>query len=276
LAEKIVDKLFRGDMLHVASLLTPKSFQLIYLDPPFATGREQLGSKKGLAYDDRWVGDLDTYLPWLKERLLAVYDLLTDDGSLVLHLDWRASHYARVILDEIFGRQGFINEIIWHYTGGGRSKTRFSCKHDTLLWYSRSRRPVFNIDAVRVPYKKTSGYAKAGIVAASGRHYLPDPLGTPVDDVWEIPIINPMATERVGYPTQKPLKLLTRLIEGLTNPGDLVGDFCCGSGTTLVVAQSLGRHWVGSDISAAAVKCAATRLRKECQIEGDITADCAD
>ncbi|KAF1082411.1 MAG: DNA modification methyltransferase [Candidatus Rifleibacterium amylolyticum] len=259
-----VNRLFRGDMLHVASLLVPGSFRLIYLDPPFLTGREMVGSKKHLSYDDRWEGELDSYLPWLKERLQAMFSLLMVDGSLVLHLDWRASHYARVMLDEIFGRQGFINEIIWHYTGGGRSKTRFSCKHDTLLWYSRSARPVFNIDAVRVPYKKTSGYAKSGIVAASGRHYKPDPRGTPVDDVWDIPIINPLAAERVGYPTQKPLALIQRLIVALSNPGELIGDFCCGSGTTLVAAQKLGRSCVGSDISQAATACAAARLRNEC------------
>jgi len=260
----MMNRIVRGDMLHVASLLAPQSFRLIYLDPPFLTGREQVGTVEGMAYDDRWEGQLDSYLPWLKERLQALYSLLLPDGSLVLHLDYRASHYARVMLDEIFGRRGFINEIIWHYTGGGRSKRRFSCKHDTLLWYSRSEKPVFNIDAVRVPYKETSGYAKGGIVAASGRKYMPDPRGTPVDDVWDIPIINPMANERVGYPTQKPLVLLDRLILALSNPGELVGDFCCGSGTTLVSAQTLKRHWVGCDVSEAAVKCATERLRSEC------------
>ena len=253
-------------MLHVASLLTPASFRLIYLDPPFLTGKEQIGSKKSLTYDDRWPGELDSYLPWLKSRLQALYPLLCSNGSLMLHLDWRTTHHARVMLDEIFGRAGFINEIIWHYTGGGRSKRRFSCKHDTLLWYSRSSKPVFNIDAVRLPYKKTSGYAKSGIVASSGRRYMPDPRGTPVDDVWDIPIINPMASERIGYPTQKPLSLLTRIIETLSNPGDLVGDFCCGSGTTLVSAQQLGRPWFGSDMSPAAIDCTRQRLQNECNI----------
>lgn len=273
-SSKAVNKLFRGDMLHVASLLMPASFRLIYLDPPFLTGREQVGSKKHLAYDDR--GDLDSYLPWLEQRLEAVYDLLLADGSLILHLDWRVSHYARVLLDKIFGRQGFINEIIWHYTGGGRSKTRFSCKHDTLLWYSRSNRPVFNIDAVRVPYKKTSGYAKGGIKAASGRHYMPDPRGTPVDDVWDIPIINPLAKERVGYPTQKPLMLIKRLIEALSDPGDLVGDFCCGSGTTLVAAHQLGRVWVGSDILVSAIECTHARLQRECGSDNSLPINVQD
>ncbi len=250
--------------MRVASSLAEQSFRLIYLDPPFLTGREQIGTREGFSYDDRWDGELDSYLPWLKNRLQALYGLLLPDGSLILHLDYRVSHYARVILDEIFGRRGFINEIIWHYTGGGRSKRRFSCKHDTLLWYSRSEKPVFNIDAVRVPYKETSGYAKGGIMSASGRKYMPDPRGTPVDDVWDIPIINPMANERVGYPTQKPLALLDRLILALSDQGDLVGDFCCGSGTTLVSAQTLKRRWVGGDISEAAVKCASERLHLEC------------
>ncbi len=259
--------LLQGDMLKIMRTLLPGSFRLIYLDPPFLTGREQKGTKEGMVYDDRWAGNLDSYLPWLKDRLKAAFSLLVADGSLVLHLDYRAAHYAKVMLDEIFGRDGFINEIIWHYTGGGRSKRRFSCKHDTLLWYSRSTRPVFNIDAVRVPYKPTSGFAKGGIVAASGRKYAPDPRGTPVDDVWDIPIINPLANERVGYPTQKPLLLLNRIISALSNPDDLVGDFCCGSGTTLVCAQALGRRWVGCDVSRAAIECVVERLQKECGVE---------
>ncbi len=250
-------------MLHVASLLTRGTFRLIYLDPPFLTGREQVGTREGLSYDDRWEGELESYLPWLQQRLEALFPLLCSDGSLVLHLDYRTSHYARVMLDQIFGRRGFINEIIWHYTGGGRSKRRFSCKHDTLLWYSRSQKPIFNIDAVRVPYKPTSGYAKGGIVAASGRKYLPDPRGTPVDDVWDIPIINPMSHERTGYPTQKPLALLQRLILALSNPGELVGDFCCGSGTTLIAAEQLQRRWLGCDISGQATDCIIKRFAAE-------------
>jgi DNA modification methylase len=257
-------------MLNVASLLPSDSFRLIYLDPPFLTGREQVGARKEYSYRDSWSNDLDTYLPWLQKRIEAIKPLLFADGSLVLHLDWRAAHYAKVMLDQMFGRKNFINEIIWHYTGGGRSKRRFSCKHDTLLWYSCGERPVFNIDAMRVPYKETSGYAKGGIRAASGKLYKPDPRGTPVDDVWDIPIVNPRAKERVGYPTQKPLLLLKRLIEALTAPGDLVGDFCCGSGTTLVSAEQLGRRWAGSDESGAAINCACERLKAEADVSAEI------
>jgi DNA modification methylase len=260
-------KLYRGDMLDVASLLEPESFRLIYLDPPFLTGRQRIGSKTEYTYDDRWKGKLDAYLPWLETRLKAFAPLLQQGGSMVLHLDWRAAHYAKVMLDEIFGHENFINEIIWHYTGGGRSKTRFSCKHDTLLWYARKQKPYFDIDAVRVPYKETSGYARGGIRAASGRKYLPNPKGTPVDDVWDIPIINPMASERVGYPTQKPKILLQRIIAALSAPGELVGDFCCGSGTTLVCAELMGRRWVGSDQSPKALECTTSRLLDEADLK---------
>jgi len=194
-------------MLDVAPILIKNSFQLIYLDPPFQSGRERVGSNSGWKYPDQWDGKLKSYLPWLRQRLEVIYKLLAENGSFVLHLDWRASHYAKVILDEIFGYDNFVNEIIWHYTGGGRSKKRFSYKHDTLLWYSKGSKPVFNLDSTRIPYKKTSGYAKSGIKSASGKLYKPNPKGTPVDDVWDIPILNPLAHERVGYPTQKPLIL---------------------------------------------------------------------
>ena len=122
---------------------------------------------------------------------------------------------------------------------------------------------MYNLDAVRVPYKATSGFAKGGIVSAAGKKYMPNPLGTPIDDVWDIPIVNPMSNERVGYPTQKPIALLTRLISALTNEGDLVGDFCCGSGTTLVAAKQLNRRYFGCDISKAAVETALSRLKGE-------------
>jgi len=166
------------------------------------------------------------------------------------------------MLDEIFGYECFVNEIIWHYTGGGRSRKRFSCKHDSLLWYANESPPLFHLDAIRVPYKPTSGYARGGIVSAAGKKYLPHPDGTPVDDVWDIPIINPMSEERVGYPTQKPLALMERLIAALTSEDDLVGDFFCGSGSTLVAARNLGRRWVGGDRSPAAIRCAKDRLEK--------------
>ena len=213
-----------------------------------------------VSYDDRWPGGFDAYLDWLEARLAAVRPLLCENGSLVVHLDHRAVHEIKVRLDRLFGRERFVNEIIWHYTGGGRSKSRFSCKHDTLLWYANGPGPFFDPDAVRVPYKPTSGYAQGGITSKAGKKYHPHPAGTPVDDVWDIPIVNPLAAERTGYPTQKPLALLERLISALSAPGDLVGDLFCGSGTTPVAAARLGRRWLAADRSTDALAVTASRL----------------
>jgi site-specific DNA-methyltransferase (adenine-specific) len=301
--------LYLGDCAEVAPSLPAGQVRLIYLDPPFNTGKERVGSTRNIPlgdaagegarsgcrsamaseephrYGDAWPSLTSDFLPWLRTRIEAMVPLLMPNGSLVLHLDARTVHYAKVMLDELLGPRQFVNEIIWHYTGGGRSRRRFSAKHDTLLWYVNKRGrfparekdvspfqpkrmcpllpllPFFDADAVRQPYKPTSGYAKAGIVSAAGKRYQPHPAGTPVDDVWDIPIVNPLAAERCGYPTQKPLALLERLIKALSAPGDLVGDFFCGSGTTLVAAQRLGRRWVGGDLSAAAVACAQARLQ---------------
>ncbi len=151
------------------------------------------------------------------------------------------------------GGGGLLNEVVWHYTGGGRSKTYFSRKHDVLFWYRKTKEHVFNIDSMRVPYKETSGYAKSGITSKSGKQYLPHPDGTPVDDVWDIPIINPMSKERMGYPTQKPLLLLERIIKASSNPDDIVLDPFCGCGTTVEAAKILDRQFVGIDISSFAI-----------------------
>lgn len=278
-------RLWLGDAFEVAKAWPRAMFRLIYLDPPFFSGRERVGSvpagakrhgqaggdgeqartgspapDKPPAYDDRWPDGFDAYLDWLEARLRAVKPLLQKNGSLIVHLDHRAVHDIKVRLDRLFGRERFINEIIWHYTGGGRSRSRFSCKHDTLLWYANGPTPYFDHDAVRVPYKPTSGYARGGITSRAGKKYQPHPGGTPVDDVWDIPIINPLSAERTGYPTQKPLVLLERLISGLTGQDDLVGDLFCGSGTSLVAAAKLGRRWLGADRSADALAVTASRL----------------
>ncbi len=137
----------------------------------------------------------------------------------------------------------------------------FSRKHDTILCYAKSRESIFNIDAVRQPYKPTSGFAKSGITAKSGKIYRPNPLGTPIDDVWDIPIINPMAAERIGYPTQKPLVLLERIIAASCPEGGLVLDPFCGGGTSCVAAERLGRAWIGIDISPHSAPLLKQRLR---------------
>jgi len=203
------------------------------------------------------------YLVSVTERLCELRKTLKPTGSLYLHCDRRAAHYFRIICDAIFGHANFRNEIIWHYTGGGRSKQYFSRKYDVIFFYTMSNDYTFNIDAIRVPYKETSGYARSGITAASGKKYMPHPGGKPADDVWDIPMLNPMSGERTGYPTQKPLALLERIIAASSNEGDIVLDPYCGSGTTPVAAQKLGRGWIGIDSSEFSMTAARHRLEQE-------------
>ena len=245
--------------------------KLMYIDPPFAVGADftmavafeaqgNRGRPRALAYRDSWEQGLHSFLRMIHERLLLMRNLLAEDGSLYLHCDWRLAPHMRLVLDEVFGAERFLGDIVWHYTGGGRSDRYFSRKHDRLLHYAASRNWIFNVDAVRVPYKPTSGYAKSGITSAAGRHYSPNPLGTPVDDVWDIPMVNPMARERLDYPTQKPEALLQRIVRASSRPGDLVADFFCGSGTLAAVAESLGRKWLAVDASPLAVHTTRKRL----------------
>ncbi len=286
--------LIRGDnRLALSSLLhgplrraieASGGIKLMYIDPPFAVGTDftmpvasetrqtgvppgkperrepAKGKLKALAYRDSWEQGLSSFLCMIHERLLLMRDLLAEDGSLYLHCDWRLAPHMRLMLDEVFGAERFLGDIVWHYTGGGRSERYFSRKHDRLLHYAASRRWIFNVDEVRVPYKPTSGYAKSGITSAAGRHYSPNPLGTPVDDVWDIPMINPLARERLDYPTQKPEALLERIIRASSRPGDLVADFFCGSGTLPAVAETLGRKWLSVDAGSLAVHTTRKRL----------------
>ncbi len=259
--------LIHGDNLEVLTTLASawgSCVDLIYVDPPFGSGKvydSQDGSgRPARGFRDLWPLGLEQYIGWLSGRLEIMRELLADRGSLMLHLDAHAVHYLKIEMDRIFGRKNFLNEIIWHYTGGGRSRSYFSRKHDTILWYRKGKEWTFHIDAVRVPYEKTSGYARSGIVSARGKRYLPNPLGTPVDDVWRIPMVNPLSTERTGYPTQKPEALLERILKGCSSLGQLVADPFCGSGTTGVVAARLGRRWLLCDDSINAVTVARKRI----------------
>ena len=206
-----------------------------------------------------------SYLLYMQPRLLAIRRLLRPKGSVYLHCDTTASHYLKIVLDSIFGTKCFRNEIVWHYTGGGRSKSVFSKKHDTIFWYSKTEAYTFNLEELRVPYKLSSGYAKSGIVSKAGKRYMPNPAGTPMDDVWDIPIINPMSKERLGYGTQKPLKLLERIVQASSCAGDVVLDPFCGGGTSLDAAESLKRCWIGIDISHLAIDFVKMRLEDRYQ-----------
>jgi len=265
--EKLLSNLiYCGDNLEILRKIPEKSVDLIYLDPPFFSNRTYeviWGNGAELAvFQDRWQGGIKHYIGWMIPRIREMHKVLKDSGSIYLHCDWHACHRLRVVMDDIFGERNFQNEIIWHYTGGGRSKNYFSRKHDTILLYSKGSIMTFNIDEVRVPYKETSGYAQGGIVSKKGKLYLPNPKGTPVDDVWDIPIINPLSKERQGYPTQKPEALLERIIRASSNRGDIVLDPFCGCGTTLVVAHKLDRKWIGIDVSSKACRLMEARLNK--------------
>ncbi len=273
---------------------------LIATDPPFNKNRDFHATPDSLSagarFQDRWSWDRDVheewtdaikddwpaawavidwsrmtygddmaaFLCWLGVRLMEMHRVLRDDGSIYLHIDHTAHAYVKTLMDAIFGRKNFRNEIVWHYTGGGRSKTYFSRKHDSLLYYAKNaNQAVFNVDAIREPYKKTSGYARGGITAKSGKKYMPNPKGTPVDDVWDIPIINPLSRERYGYPTQKPLTLYERIIKASSNEGDIVLDPFCGCATTPIAAERLGRRWIGMDIWDGAADIVKQRLEDE-------------
>ncbi len=190
-------------------------------------------------------------------------DLLSPTGSLYLHLDWHASAYARVILDELLGPDRLLNEIIWIYHGPSPIRSAFNRKHDTILVYTKSSRYTFNADAVRIPYddltrKTFAASRKAGF----GKQ--PDlDRGKVPEDWWYFPVVARLHRERTGYPTQKPEALLDRVIRASSHPGDLVADFFCGSGTTPLVAARLGRQWVAVDQAAPAIQTTYRRLLLE-------------
>ncbi len=246
-------ELRQGDALEVARALDPASFRLVYIDPPFFTNKDQHRRGGGAGFSDRWAGGLSEYLEFLRLRLEAIRPLLTEDGSLLLHLDWRAVHYARVMCDSIFGYGRLQNEIIWSYRSGGGSSLRYGRKHDTILWYSAGPRPYFDATAARVPYD--------AIIAAKRAHLF-HKEGKVSGDVLEISRPPNHSREWTGWPSQKPLALLRFLVRVHTAPGDLVGDFFCGSGTSLAAAFELGRRTFGCDTSPDAIAIATRRLQE--------------
>ncbi len=257
-----------GENLAAMRALPGSCIQLIYADPPFFTNREfnHLYREDGKpVFSDVWYDGLDGYIAWLRPRLMEMRRLLKDSGSIYIHIDWHASHYVKVLADSIFGYGNFLNEVIWHYRDpGGTVRDRFKKKHDTILLYAKSTgKHKFNVDAVRMEYSRgTISQGERGIVSFGRRTKLHS-LGKVREDVWDIPIINSQAKERVGYPTQKPVRLLETIIKASSSDGDTVADFFCGSGTTAVVASSLGRKWVAADSNEVAINTTLKRLKKE-------------
>jgi site-specific DNA-methyltransferase (adenine-specific) len=235
----------------------PGCAQLAYVDPPFGTGRVRQG--QAAAYDDA-VADPATYARSQRPILAALWDALDAEGTLLVHLDWHLSHYVKVLLDEICGVRAFRNEIVWCYNGGGVPRRDFPRKHDVILRYAKGTRPRFHVE--RRPYKENT--QSVGRHSTYAREVAIDlARGTPLTDWWsDIPTVTGWSPERTGYPTQKPLMLLERLIAACSNAGDLVLDPCMGSGTTALAAFRTGRRFLCGDRSAQAVSLAIDRLHK--------------
>lgn len=274
--------LVHGDNLRVLSALIARRTKaaLVYLDPPFFTGREHLEVARSRgpngivrrfekAFDDRWES-FEQYLEALGARIAAARELLLPEGCLVLHVDPKTSHYVKVLCDEIFGQRAFASEIVWRYRRWPAKTRNFQRVHDVLLRYVRDPECVPRFRQLYEPLaastEKTWGTTRQrAVVDETGRRRRssvtkePTP-GTPLGDVWEISIVAPVARERTGYPTQKPEALLTRLIEACTEPGDLVLDPYVGSGTTLAVCARLGRAAIGIDENRRAIEIARDRL----------------
>ena len=265
--------LYFGDNLAVLKLIPDSSVQLVYIDPPFNTGREQQRSKvttkrnnegnrigfKGeryetvkstvLSYDDQFAN----YWDFLEPRIEEAFRVLSNSGTLYLHLDYREAHYAKVLLDALFGPECFLNEIIWAYDYGGKSKSRWPAKHDTILVYVKDpKNYYFNSEEVdREPYMAP------GLVTPEKieRGKLPT-------DVWWHTIVSPTGKEKTGYPTQKPVGILRRIIQASSKPGDVVLDFFAGSGTTGFVANELGRRFILVDQNPESIQVIKNRLPK--------------
>ena len=307
--------IFTGDNLPIMRGMNSESVDLIYLDPPFnskANYAAPIGSEAaGAAFKDTWtLNDVDvawldlieakhpalnrvihaamtnsdkSYLIYMAVRLLEMKRVLKDTGSIYLHCDPTMSHYLKLVMDTIFGKQHFQNEIIWCYERGSRRKSQFGRKHDVILFYSKTKNYVFDSDAVRVERRKTHMKVETDLEgrtwqvkkdAKSGKVYrYPTDVGVLCPDWWTgIQQLNRNEKERLGYPTQKPLALLDRIIKASSNEGHVVFDPFCGCATTLVAADRLQRDWIGIDISAKAAELVVERIRDDQGMFEDIVA----
>ena len=266
-----INQIFKGDNLPILKSIPSDSVQLIYIDPPFNTGRTQsrgtttttrtdAGNRVGfkgkrydvvretvLSYDD----EFEDFWSFLEPRLEEAWRILNESGTLYLHLDYREAHYAKVLLDALFGRECFLNEIIWAYDYGGKSKNRWPSKHDTILVYVKDpAKYYFNSTEVdREPYMAP------GLVT-------PEKVekGKLPTDVWWHTIVSPTGKEKTGYPTQKPKGILRRIIQASSKPGDLILDFFAGSGTTGAVAAELKRNFILIDQNPESIEVISKRL----------------
>lgn len=275
-----INKIFWGDNLQVMSHLLKDyrgKIDLIYIDPPFASDADYkkkivikgtgIAESDSSSFEEKQYGDIwnnDEYLQFMFERLTIMRELLSDKGTIFVHCDWRVCSYMRLLMDEVFGKDCFLNEIIWNYSGGRVGHNFFGRKHDNIYWYAKVYgNQTFNYDDVRQNYaQSTLARNKYKNNGSNERvlDYKPNEDGKFPEDVWTISIINPFAKERVDYPTQKPERLLEDVIKASTNAGDLVFDCFMGSGTTQAVAMKLGRRFIGADINLGSIQTTTKRL----------------
>ena len=231
-----------------------ESFDLVYLDPPFYT------QKNWGAFNDRWDG-FDVYLKFMHTRLVQIKRLLKNTGTIYLHCDPTSSHYLKVMLDEIFGRKNFRNEIVWCYRGGGVPKNDFARKHDIILRYTKSDDYIFHPQYTEYSQATLKLVAQRGGVSIDNKERDVE-RGAHMQDWWtDINALQTWSTERVGYPTQKPVALLERILKSSSNQKSTILDPFCGSGTTLVAAKNLGLRITGIDSSKIAVSVASQRIQ---------------
>jgi len=265
-------KIIFGDNLSILKELPDNFVDLIYIDPPFNTGKRQQRTRIQTIHDEKngdrvgfqgkryrtvklgvsgYEDDFDDFLGFLEPRLLEAYRILKPIGSFFFHIDYREVHYCKILLDEIFGRDSFMNEIIWAYDYGARSKNKWPAKHDNILWYAKNPSDyIFNYDEMdRIPYMAPGlvGEEKASI-------------GKTPTDVWWHTIVSPNGKEKTGYATQKPLGVLQRIVKIHSQPSDLVMDFFAGSGTFGEAAAKNDRDWLLVDNNPEAIKVMARRL----------------
>ena len=275
----------QGDCLSILRRQAEATIDLVYLDPPFFTQRKQhlvaRDRTREFSFDDRWES-IAHYSCFLRERIAELHRVLKSTASIFFHCDRTASHAARFILDDVFGAGNFQSEIIWSYKRWSNSARKLLPAHQTILFYSKSRdfkfntiltdySPTTNVDQILQRRSRDAAnksvYARDsdGEILLSGSK-----RGVPLSDVWEIPFLNPKAKERIGYPTQKPVLLLERIIRLSTDEGDVVLDPFCGSGTTLVASVLLGRQARGIDISKEAVEITRSRLANPVKTESGL------
>ena len=278
-----MNKIFWGDNLQVMSHMLKEyrgKIDLIYIDPPFdskADYKKKIKLKRKIkaavtndstVFEEKQYGDIwtsDQYLQFMYERLVLLRELLSDTGVIYLHCDWHRVHQIRCVMDEVFGIDRFVNEVIWHYSGAGVPKGCWAKRHDNILLYSKTSQFTFNADEVRTEYAETTKerFSHAINNVRGGIDFGPqelNPLGKYPEDVLDVSIEAPSDNRRTGYPTQKPEALLEKLILASSNPGDIVFDCFMGSGTTLKVAVENGRRFIGADINLGSIQTTTKRL----------------